>query len=474
MRHGGRWLGYGLLANLLTACAVTTPNVDPPVTLPATFTAAGKQPLANRWWQDLEDATLNRLMERALSANFSLRSAWSRLRAAQASARRAGAPRLPAVDGTADATRQIDSQRPNSNQHSLGLAASYELDLWGRVRATAKAAALDAQASQRQLQTAAISLTAEVARTWYELVAQRRQAAVLEDQLALNQRVLELVELRFRFGKVGAADVLRQRQLVEQTRGDRTDVRAEIARLEHALAVLVGQSPGQTELPAQTELIDLPPLPQTGLPAELLARRPDVQQAVLTIQAADARVAAAIAERFPRIDLRITRTTSAVNTAGLFTDWLTQLTANLSVPLFDAGRRRAEVERTRAVLAQAINDYGDTVLKALQAVEDGLAQEREQRRKLASLQQQLALADQVVARLRQRYIDGSTTYLDVLDALVNQQQLERQVVTAKRRLITHRITLARALAGGWSLSPPPAPTTATHADKPQTHAHHES
>ncbi|MGD8914653.1 MAG: TolC family protein, partial [Candidatus Thiodiazotropha sp.] len=203
---------------------------------------------------------------------------------------------------------------------------------------------------------------------------------------------------------------------------------------------------------AGAELPTLGPLPATGVPAELLQRRPDLQAARLRIAAADARIAAAVAARYPRIDLSAALTSSS-SSGELFSDWLGNLAAQLVAPLFDGGQRSAEAQRARAAALEALNEYRQALLEALGEVEVALATEFGQRRYLASLENQLQQAAAVQRQERQRYFQGDSDYLSVLDALRSRQALERQQVTAKRQLLSDRINLVRALAGGWSMTP---------------------
>jgi NodT family efflux transporter outer membrane factor (OMF) lipoprotein len=446
------------LALSLTACATLNQpgRIDTP--LPVKFSMTGASPLADRWWEMFTDPELDALVDSALRDNLSLRATWDRLAQADAIARRDGAARLPAVNLNSSAEQTSGEDINRINDYAVGVAASYELDLWGRVRSTAQAAEFDARGAAAALNTAAISLSAEVAGRWYQLVEQRGQLALLQQQATYNEQVEELVTLRFRMGLAQAADVLRQRQLVEQTRGDSEDVLAQIRVLENQLAVLLGKAPGSMSFAARQTLDALPALPDTGLPLELIERRPDIREAFYRVHAADERVAAAIAERYPRIDLSAGVSTLATSPGDLFSSWLANLAARLAVPLFDAGRRMAEVDRNRAVVSEQLNAYEDTVLLALQDVEDALAREYHQHKKIASLERRLQLADAVILRLRDRYIQGATDYLDILDTLVNQQDLSRRLLTARRELLDFRIELARALAGGWDLQRPQART----------------
>ena len=454
---------------LLTACTAV-PERDPAaVPLPVNFSGSGATRLPVHWWESFGDVVLDRLVEQSLAQNFSLQSVWARLDQAAAVERIASAGLYPALDAEGSASRSwVHNDRgATGNSYAIGAMASYELDLWGRIDSDSKAAALDRRATEAELTAAAISLSAEVASTWYQLVEQYGQQALVSNQLETNSRVLELITLRFRRGKVGATDVLQQRQLVESNRGELANVRSLIGVLEHRLAILLGATPDNRATAPQHELISLPPLPVTGIPVELIRRRPDLRQGFYRLQAADQRTAAAVADRFPRISLLASSDSISSEADELFDNWLSNLTGNLVAPVIDGGRRRAEVDRTRAVAAESLNDYRQQVIDALGEVEDALLREQQQRAFIDSLDKQLVLSGQVIGRVRDSYLYGAVDYLRVLDVLLTNQNLERSRLTAQRELIDNRIALCRALAGGWTLERPvmagnPPETRITH------------
>jgi outer membrane protein TolC len=278
--------------------------------------------------------------------------------------------------------------------------------------------------------------------------------SLIGDQLIRNQQVLDLVTANFRAAKVGAPDVLRQRQLVESSRGQLIQAGEQVKLLQNRLCVLIGRVPEQAWADQTTPLIDLPPLPDTGVPAEMIGRRPDVAGAFYAIRAADQRTAVAIADKYPSISLTGTLTTSDRRIEDLLDDWLASLAGSLAGPLFDAGLREAEAQRTQAVLSQAIHTYQQTVVEAIQEVEDALVQETHQRAYLTNLAAQLNLAKETYDRTYFRYSKGQGNYLRVLDSLQLQQQLERSQLSAKRSLIDRRVDLCRALAGAWAMDRP--------------------
>ena len=342
-----------------------------------------------------------------------------------------------------------------STKYTMGLAISYEIDLWGRIRSLKQAALLDATAAMEDVYAAAITLSSNVAKTWYQLAEAKQNKQVLNRQLATNEKVLDIITTQFRTGQVGAADVYRQRQLVESTNGQLIQAEENIMLLQHRLSVLIGKSPAQWWADDEIGLIELPALPETGLPSVVIQNRPDVASAYKAIQAADMRVAAAVAEQYPTISISSTiETSTSVSKPNLFDDWLANLAGNALGPIFDAGYRKAEVKRKKAMLSEAINNYGQAVLEAVRETEDAINQELLQRKYIDNLNKQLQLARRVYERTEQNYIKGQIDYVRVLDALISQQQLEISQLNARRILIERRIDICKAIAAGWEMEPP--------------------
>lgn len=465
-----RWSAALILTLLAVSCAAPKPEVKPLAAVPRSFSTSGTEVLPDQWWLTFNDPALNALIEQALAENFSLRSVWDRLAQAEASARRAGADLWPSVTGSFDAARsrsEVNGRVPdeivNATDLSLDAVASYEVDLWGRVRSTRDAAALDVLATHEQLQAAAITLSAQVAGAWYTLVEQRTQVGVLERQTKANEDVLEVITARWRSGQANAADVLRQRQLVESSHGDLVLARANVTLLEHQLAILLGKAPKASVAPEQAALPDPDPLPDPGLPSDLIQNRPDIRQAYYSVMAADRRVAVAVADRYPRIGISASINTGGDEWRDLFNNWMGTLAANAVAPLFDAGARKSEVDRTRAVVSESLNNYGQAVLNALGEVEDALEKERRQRDYIISVDKQLDLSRRTIERIRDSYLYGAVNYIDILQALVSQQALERSQLQARRELLQFRIDLCRALGSGWSL-PKPEPAILKKAE----------
>jgi outer membrane protein TolC len=417
--------------------------VVPPPPLPAVFSESGAAPAAPadpRWWRAFGDTALDELVESALRDNPGIAALAERFRRAAAFARRAASPLGPSLDLSAGVGAAA------SERSALGRR---EVDVEERL-AFGAAASSEACATAGDWQAARIALAASVATTWYRLVAEVRIGRILEEQTRTNETLLDLVEGRFEQGKVGAADVLRQQQLVEATRGDQVLTLSRAAVLEHALATLLGRA-APAALPAAAESFpDLPPLPATGVPGEVLRRRPDVAAAWGRVWAADRELAAALAHRYPRLTLEADALLGGAGLGLLFRDWLLGIAADLTAPILDGGERRARVEETRALRRERLHEYGEALLVAVQEVEDALVRERRAREFMESLDRQLDLAHRVVRTLLDRYGQGAADYLDVLAALTAEQGLARRAVEAEREIVEHRVALCRALAGEWA------------------------
>ena len=257
--------------------------------------------------------------------------------------------------------------------------ASYQVDLWGQIRSRVDAERFRAQATQADYHAVALSLAAEVTRIWFSLVEAHAQLELLDEQLETNRNGLKAQEFRYGEGdERGAADVLRQRQLVQATLEQVVVVEARVEILEHQLAVLTGQLPQSATYYPGADLPELPPLPYTGLPSELLMRRPDVRADYLAFRAADQDLSAAVSAQYPRLNIGSSLINAATSSDNLFRDWFFSIASQLIAPLFDGGQRRSEVDRASALACQRFNEYGQTMLIAFQEVEDNLALERYQ------------------------------------------------------------------------------------------------
>lgn len=441
---------YIVLCLMLLAAACTKDFERPALPINATipFSSSGDAEPAEKWWTAFGDGELNALVDQALQENFSLKTAWQRLRASQAVVKRESSGFFPSLDALGELEVGNDASQENPKL-LLGLSAEYEVDLWGRIGQAVQAETFRAAASLADYKTAAVSLSAETTLAWFQLLEAQSRKKLLELQQDANTKILRLIKVRFGTGLVGSVDILRQEQLIEENSQQIIRVDSDIKVLDHQLAVLTGRLPQQALQYRHTALPDLPPLPATGLPLALTQRRPDIQRAFKLLAAADRDMAAAVSDQYPRLTLTGSLSTENDENADIMEQWTRSLTAGLLAPLFDGKRRSAEVERTQAVKKERLYEYASTILEAFREVEDALIQEANQDQELQSLSEQLRLARRALERIEFEYLNGVRDYIDVLTTLRDEQQLRRDLLSAKLRLLEFRVALYRALAGGF-------------------------
>ncbi len=474
---------------LLVACTphrvtrAPAPPIDAPQAFAGASTSAGAA-LPDRWWTVFDDPALDRLVARALGGNFDLRAAWARVAQVRALGGQLDT-RLPDVSLAASAARSRSASPPltielppgftiddtsTANRGSLAIQAGYELDLWRRMGSQRSAAAHDLAALTDDTATIAMTIAAEVTTAWLDLRTARAQAALLAEQLRLTLAQLELLKDRLRAGLGATAlDIFQQRSLAAQLRAQAVQVAASEIGIRARLATLCGVTPGEldAELAAgPASLPAVPPVPAVGVPADLLVRRPDVRAARRRVEAADWRVAAAIADRLPALRLSGSAGLEGFTLRQLIETPVYSVLAALTAPLFDSGRRKAKVAEQRAVVEERLAGYARALLAAATEVESALAGERHAVALAGELEEQRTLAAATVAAAVDRYRDGQIDYLPVLQAVQTEQRLGIAVLDARRAHLALRLQLYRALGGTWTTAlraPAPLPLRASDA-----------
>ncbi len=294
-------LGYGDIMLRLTSlmvvfflmggCIAFKPKtrLDAPLEMPRQYSLYVEgEPGPDRWWRAFNSQELNSLVQEALSNNFDIQTAWAKLKQANAVARQAGAALMPTVNYDAGAEQKRLQTKLSTNGDKstreeqwwqLGLAASYEVDLWGRLHSQRQAEVFSLQAACEDLDAAAVTVSAKVVETWIDILAVRRKIAILKDQIQMNVTLLDLQKLRFSNGIANALDVSQQREALAAAKAELPLLQLSERRFFNSLLLLIGKaSAGELEL-KQNILPDLIPMPPAGLPADLLASRPDVRAA---------------------------------------------------------------------------------------------------------------------------------------------------------------------------------------------------
>ncbi len=442
-------------------CAVHRPQeVSLPVDLPPIFSekASAEDPHTGKWWESFADTRLNALVEEAFESNLDLAQAHARLAQVEALLRVAGAAERPAVGLEAAAGRGRQSAPAGlpfapatADSYRLSAAASYEIDLWKRLASRTEAARLDALAARQDVKGLTLTVSALVADLYYLVAEQREQLALSDRTIAAFADTLERVELRYREGLVPALDVYQSRQNLATALARRPQFENALAAAEHALAVILGRYPQRS---AEKEPVQIPwqisPF-AAGVPGELLARRPDVEAALLRLRASDERIGAAIAERFPALRLTGSYGASSAELGDLLSSgaifW--NLLLGIAQPILDGGRREAEIERSRALFHEDLARYHQSVLVAFREVEDALAANRTSEERLRHLEAREEASAAALRLALDRYLQGLSDYLPVLTAQGLHFDAQSQLLSARRQLVSDRITLARALGGEW-------------------------
>lgn len=419
----------------------------------------GDQTVPAAWWSLYGDATLDVLQQQAAAGNQNIALSVARLRAAQAAVASSSASLLPSLGASASSSRsrsgstlQADgsSNARISTSHSLGLNASWELDLWGRISGTVDAARASAQASADDLAAMRLSVQATVAQTYFSLRAAEAQARLLRETLDAYDRSWELTRNRQAAGVASLADVAQAEAQYKNTQVQLLESETSRTQLEHALAALVGQAPAAFSLPATAELPAPPPVP-AQLPSQLLERRPDIAAAERRVAAANAQIGVARAAFFPALTLsgsagyRGSELSNLLSAPNLF--W--SLGPALAVSLFDGGARTAAVESARASNDQAAASYRQAVLTALQEVEDNLTAAAALAQEQQLQTEALAAAQRALDVVNNQYRAGTVGFLNVITAQASVLSSQRSLIDVKNRRLAAVNMLLKNVAGNW-------------------------
>ncbi len=473
-----------LVALALSGCATHAPYAPPEVPLPAVYRAGADSldsaAALSRWWTAFEDPVLTALVEVALQDNLDLEAAAARLAAASASARRARAALLPSgsIGGSAGVERQsledpiarLSSQFPGfertAEQYGLEAGMSWEVDLFGRLRAGRRGAQAEAASAAAGVAGARLTVAAEVANTYFTMRELERRIAVVEARIATLTALERLVQLRLARGVAA-------RYEADQAEGERAGALAALPQLQagraaalNRLDVLLGRAPGSAASPPPGGPPTVPAQVALEAPASLLRRRPDLVAAERSIAAADARISEAIAAYYPRLTLGALIGVLSGDVSSLLGEDTLRLagSAGFSGRLFDFGLVDAEVDRARAGTREAVALYRQAVFRAVAEVEDGmtaLERRRAQARELEAAEAALRRARDASYRA---YEAGAVSLIDALEAERRLQDVQENLASAQAEAARAAVASYRALGGGWDYASPeaaqPAPKSA--------------
>jgi multidrug efflux system outer membrane protein len=458
---GWPWPALGCLCAVLGCGCADVKSAPAPRAAPAAFEHA-KAALApawpaKDWYRAFGSEELDTLVELAVSNNTDLGAARARVAQADARARQAGAAILPSIDANGNATYLAGHSQQGSG-HELDwfamLSASYEVDFWGKNRATARAALLEATASRADRDTVALTLLGGVADEYFQVLALRERIAIARENSAAADKVLAAVQARFDAGMASPVDLASQKAAYDATRIALLDLGQTEIEARGALALLLGRTPEQFDVTGTSLDALREPEVAPGLPAELLTRRPDIAMAEAGLQAASADLAAARAAMLPSLSLTAS---GGVQNPALPATVLTiggtgsslALVANLTQPIFDHGRLAARRDETRAREQELLEAYRAAVLAALVDVEKALSALEHLKAAEEFEKAQLSETERAFDGARLRYQHGSGDFLTLLEAQRTLYAARDQFTQFKLARLEGLVALCKALGGGW-------------------------
>lgn len=454
---------------LVSACAVTQVEPPQPVTAPAAFKEDGiwrhsataqPAPDPGDWWTVFNDVVLNDLVARLVVGNENLKALSAQVASARATVEASNNAMWPTLSVGPSMTRSRSvandqtSTGRTTNSVALSVNGSWDLDLWGRLSGASSQAKAAYQASAEDLAAARLSAQATLTQTYLALRSAEAQFALLTRSVAAYEKSLALTQARYDGGMVSRSDVLQAQGQLKSTQAQLFELRSQRAQLEHALAVLVGVPPSELNLVRGEGLLpDVPAVPAL-LPSELLARRPDISAARHRVEAAYSQIGVADAAYFPSLNLsasagfRHDALANLISAPNLF--W--SIGPSLTEMIFNGGQRQLASAQARANADQATANYRQSVLTALQEVEDNLVLTDQLRQEALTVQEALRIAQRNLEVVTAQYESGTVSYLNVVVAQTAVLNTEGTMLQLRNRQLAAVNSLLKNAAGSWRVS----------------------
>jgi len=469
-----RYWKYAILASLLcSACRVGPQYQRPTTPMPVALkeltgndqwkmATPSDELIKGNWWEIFGDPQLNRLEELVNVNNQNIKQAEAQFRLARAAVAGNRANYYPTIGSSPSITQSdVGKNRGGtggtSQTFSLPAIATWEPELWGRVRLSVENAVDNAQVSAADLQNLRLSAQALLATDYFALSAQDMQLAILRDTIDAYERNLQLTVNRYNGGVASKSDVTLAQTQLAGARAESTETRITRAQFEHAIAVLTGQPPAALNI-ADSKIAGPPPPIPVAVPSQLLERRPDIAANERLVAAANANVGIAETAYYPTLTLSASAGLISTNLANLFTYASRSWSAGpgVSQTLFDFGRRGAQLEGARASYEATVAAYRQTVLSAFQEVEDNLSTLRYLAEEAVQQQEAVVAAQQALALEIDRYRGGTVSYLDVITTQTIALNNQQNAITILQRRMSVAVNLVKALGGGWDSSTLPS------------------
>ncbi|WP_017349256.1 efflux transporter outer membrane subunit [Pantoea sp. A4] len=449
---------------VLTGCTVGPDYKRPDMAMPLHYKEASGWQQAKpqddvskgEWWSVYHDATLDGLMRQVSINNQNVATYAAQYRQAQALVSQSRAALLPSVSYDGTGTRSgshSNGTRTVSNSNQAELSASWEVDLWGKLRRTVEENKASAQASAAELANITLSAQSSLAQDYFQLRIMDEKIALYQQSVNAYQRYLTVIQNKYNAGSESRATLAQAQTQLESARASAQDYQWQRAQTEHAIALLIGRAPADFTLPVAKLTATLPAIPQT-LPSQLLQRRPDIAYAERNVASYNAAVGVAIAGYYPDLTLSASGgfSSSALHSLFSLPNRVWSLGPELSGTLLDFGATSAKVEQARAAYDASVATYRQTVLTALQEVEDYLVELNTLQSEMVS-QQLAAQGAQESARVtRNQYEAGMIDYLDVASTENTSLSQQQSLLSLQSTQWVASVELIAALGGGWQAS----------------------
>jgi NodT family efflux transporter outer membrane factor (OMF) lipoprotein len=463
-----------VLALILGGCTVGPDYKKPDVETPAAFKESGEWVVAKpadtapkgQWWQAFNDPVLNGLVEQVSVSNQTLKAAEARYTQAVAATALARSAFYPTLGVSAGASRNGGGAAGNAvtignggstttRRYTVEATASWEIDLWGRVRRLVEAANAEQQATASDVENTRLSMQAELATDYFQLRATDAQITLLEDTVKAFQTSYDMTQNRYRSGVAARADVVQAETQLKSTQAQAIDLRGQRAQLEHAIAVLAGHAPASFAIAPANVATHIPTVPP-GLPSTLLERRPDIAAAERRMAEANAHIGAAEAAYFPTLDLNASYGFASAMIQNLFNapNRFWSIGATAAETILDFGARQAQVESAKGAYDEAVANYRQTALGGFQEVEDNLALLRWLADEAVVENEAVRAARESVTLTLNQYKAGTVSYLNVVQVQATQLSEERNAVNVLSRRLVASVALVKALGGSWEAPAP--------------------
>lgn len=438
-----------LIIIIFSGCAAFKPEKEKnyEVKIPKTFDKNfyGKSEI-DRWWEDFNNEELNFLVTTALENNNTIKKAYENLKKAKAVLAKQDSGLFPDldIDGGISETK---TDKNTSKSSSIGLGASYEIDLWKKINSQIKAAKFSETAAKKDLEASAVTIASETVDAWKNTVSINSRLEILNKILKENENQLEVLKFRYKNGITNASDIYDHQKEIISLKETINSVNLEKTLLLNKLSYITGLD--FIDIKTST-LPNLPPVPDTGIPSDILESRPDIKASFSRLLASEENLYTAKKNMLPTLSISASAGLSSNDFSLSLDDWISRLAGNLTAPVFKGGYLKEEIKRSRYERNQNLYEYKDLVLSAFKEVSDAVSRENSQKEKLLLIEKRIKASKAALYYAENEYKNGSSDYISYIERYNYLKNLESVFISEKSTLLEYRTALYRAVGSTWT------------------------